>query len=46
MHYSSHITSTEHKDSYTKNILYMFTSHIPARLLLWCHYDNTNGWYM
>jgi len=30
MQHSSHITSTEHKDSYTRNDLYMFTLHIPA----------------
>jgi hypothetical protein len=30
MQYSSYITSMEHKDSYTINVLYMFTLHIPA----------------
>jgi hypothetical protein len=30
MQYSSYITNTEHKDSYTINVLYMFTLHIPA----------------
>ena len=30
MQYSSYITSTEHKDSYTKNVLYMFTLQTPA----------------
>jgi len=29
MQYSSYITSTEHKDSYTINVLHMFTLHIP-----------------
>jgi len=28
--YSSYITSTEHKDTYTINVLFMFTLHIPA----------------
>ena len=30
MHYSSYITSMEHKESYIINVLYMFTVHIPA----------------
>jgi len=30
MQYSSYITSTQHKDSYTINVLHMFTLHIPA----------------
>ena len=30
MQYSLYITSTEHKDSFTINVLYMFTLHIPA----------------
>jgi len=42
MQYSSYITSTERKDTYTIKVLYMFTLHTPARLLQWCH-CNTNG---
>jgi len=46
MQYSSYITSTEHKISYTINVLYMFALHIPARLLQWYVIMITNGWYM
>jgi len=56
MKYSSYITSMEHKDSYTINVLYIFTLHTPVICVtmmtdIACfsdvsHYDNTNGWYM
>ena len=35
----SYITSTEHKDSYTINVLYMFTLHIPAICAIIRHID-------
>jgi hypothetical protein len=34
MQYSSYITSTEHKDSYTINVLYVFTLHIPVNCVI------------
>ena len=56
MQYSSHITSTEHKDSYTINVLYMITLHIPAICVIVmtdtdCFNDvvmitQMAGWYM